>query len=274
MDRSRFHNVQSTPAADDTLTMAQEDIAPIAEIWSIAEQWVWDKNRQGCVADFNHERSSALDPWSPDEWTDDRELRPIFFATMLTREPYRSHFLRFGMRIRGAWIREPLILEGVSVPHRLSLDRCRFESAADFSELRAERRVSFDGSAFGGTLKLINARVDGDLSLASARFAAEIDAQGLRVTSDLVLTASSGIQADFRQTVIGGRVFGRGLRFRKRLDMEGIKVASDLLIRSARADDIAKGITGWQLGYLAAHRVLGFLLSSFVVAGLSGFTQK
>jgi hypothetical protein len=42
----------------------------------------------------------------------------------------------------------------------------------------------------------------------------------------------------------------------------------------ARSDDIAKTITGWPLAYLTVQRTLGFLLSSFVVAGLSGLTQK
>jgi hypothetical protein len=40
------------------------------------------------------------------------------------------------------------------------------------------------------------------------------------------------------------------------------------------ADDIAKMLTGWRHIYLACHRILGFLLGSFVVAGLSGITKK
>jgi hypothetical protein len=40
------------------------------------------------------------------------------------------------------------------------------------------------------------------------------------------------------------------------------------------ADDIAKSLRGWQQFYLAFHRAVGFLLGSFVVAGLSGITQK
>ncbi len=40
------------------------------------------------------------------------------------------------------------------------------------------------------------------------------------------------------------------------------------------ADDIAKTLTGWRHVYLACHRILGFLLGSFVVAGLSGITKK
>ena len=40
------------------------------------------------------------------------------------------------------------------------------------------------------------------------------------------------------------------------------------------AEDVAKGITGWHHWYLAAHRSLGFLLGSFVVAGLTGITKR
>lgn len=42
----------------------------------------------------------------------------------------------------------------------------------------------------------------------------------------------------------------------------------------ARSDKIAGSITGGYLLYLALHRTLGFILSSFVVAGLSGITRK
>jgi hypothetical protein len=41
-----------------------------------------------------------------------------------------------------------------------------------------------------------------------------------------------------------------------------------------RAEDIAKSMIGWRHIYLAAHRALGFILSSFVVAGLSGLSQE
>lgn len=42
----------------------------------------------------------------------------------------------------------------------------------------------------------------------------------------------------------------------------------------ANSDDLAKKCHGVAMAYLAIHRSLGFILSSFVVAGLSGLTQK
>ncbi|MFA8324380.1 pentapeptide repeat-containing protein [Burkholderia ubonensis] len=42
----------------------------------------------------------------------------------------------------------------------------------------------------------------------------------------------------------------------------------------ANSDDLAKKCHGLAMAYLAIHRSMGFILSSFVVAGLSGLTQK
>jgi hypothetical protein len=40
------------------------------------------------------------------------------------------------------------------------------------------------------------------------------------------------------------------------------------------AEDIAKTLAGWRHVYLAFHRALGFVLGSFVLAGISGLTQE
>ena len=40
------------------------------------------------------------------------------------------------------------------------------------------------------------------------------------------------------------------------------------------ADDIAETVDGWRHWYLAAQRLLEFLLGSFVVAGLSGIGRR
>ncbi len=40
------------------------------------------------------------------------------------------------------------------------------------------------------------------------------------------------------------------------------------------AEELAKQVTGWQSWYLAFHRMCGFVLGSFIVAGLTGVTKK
>ncbi|HWJ39104.1 MAG TPA: hypothetical protein VNR86_10140 [Sphingomicrobium sp.] len=39
-------------------------------------------------------------------------------------------------------------------------------------------------------------------------------------------------------------------------------------------DDIAKKLTGGVHWYLALHRALGFLLGTFILAGLTGLTKR
>jgi uncharacterized protein YjbI with pentapeptide repeats len=79
-------------------------------------------------------------------------------------------------------------------------------------------------------------------------------------------------------TIVGGIVFapfvrshwsGHGAQFLFSVDQ-----LLPIVHVTPAAEDLAKQISGWQSWYLAFHRMCGFVLGSFIVAGLTGITKE
>jgi len=79
-------------------------------------------------------------------------------------------------------------------------------------------------------------------------------------------------------TILGGIVFapfvhshwpGRGATFLFSVDQ-----LLPIVHVTPAAEDLSKQINGWQSWYLAFHRTCGFVLGSFIVAGLTGITRE
>jgi hypothetical protein len=220
--------------------VAEETDTPFpGDAWTVAERWVWAQNRAGRVADFNEFLHTKADPSNVAHWSQARELTPRFLETVLGEPALRGELTRIGLWVRGAWVRGPLLLNRLSIANHLALEDSRFEQLVDLSEIRAERSVSFDRSAFAGKVLAVGVRVDGDLSFWHAIFEDEVNAASVRVTSDLVLTDARGREADFRQSIIGGQLFGNRSRFQGLLELQGIKVDSDVLLEDAKIQSLS-----------------------------------
>jgi uncharacterized protein YjbI with pentapeptide repeats len=79
-------------------------------------------------------------------------------------------------------------------------------------------------------------------------------------------------------TIVGGIVFAPFVRSHWSGRGAELLFSVDQLLPivhvTPAAEDLAKQITGWQSWYLAFHRICGFVLGSFIVAGLTGVTKK
>jgi hypothetical protein len=124
--------------------------------WTSQEKWVWKQVCEGKVADFNEAEGYGgnLDPRKPEGWPENRILQPSFLETILLYEPYRSALTYKGVRIIGAWFKEPLDLSNATLAHEVWLHNSRFESDVDLSRLKSSHLVSLIGSKFNGKLDM------------------------------------------------------------------------------------------------------------------------
>jgi hypothetical protein len=114
------------------------------------------------------------------------------------------------------------------------------------------------------------------------------NAKGLRRLGDEALRATIGYGIGYRYfrvlvwvaiaCWIGSAVFGPSVSNVKPSRLSPFLFSLDQLLPIIKlwpgGDDIAKTIVGWRHVYLCVHRALGFLMGTFVIAGLSGLTKK
>jgi hypothetical protein len=126
--------------------------------WTPQEQWVWGQICIGKVANFNsiREYGGELDPTHPDVWQqwEGRVLQPVFLETILLYKPWRDAMPRQGVRIVGAWFKEPLDLSNAELTRELSLHDSRFESTVSLSRLHTTELLSLEGSTIDGILDM------------------------------------------------------------------------------------------------------------------------
>jgi hypothetical protein len=225
--------------------------------WTPQERWVWERVTQGEIADFHGAGASyggPLDPKEPKGWPESRVLRPGFLETVLLHQPWRSQIPHQGLRIAGAWFREPLDLSNVELSCALWLDRSRFDGVVQLVELKTPHSLSLDGSALADELAMDRLKVGGDLFMShQARFAA-VGLVGARVTGNVEMDGSTfdgelamdGLKvggglfmrdhAKFAAVRlvgahIGGQLSMNGSTFGGELAMDGLKVGGGLFMR-------------------------------------------
>jgi hypothetical protein len=154
--------------------------------WTSQEKWVWKQVCEGKIADFNKAEGYGgnFDPKKPEGWPENRILQPSFLETILLYEPYRGALTRNGVRIKGAWFKEPLDLSNAILAHKVWLDDSRFESNVDLSELKSSHLISLEGSKFNGKLNMYSLRVDSSLNMRRGEFA-EVDLVGAKIGDQL-----------------------------------------------------------------------------------------
>lgn len=206
---------------------------PPQESWTPQEKWVWKQISQGKIADFNKAEGygGVLDPKEDKEWPDSRILRPGFLETILLHEPYRRALTRHGVRIIGAWFKEPLDLSNALLTHQLCLDASRFESEVDLSCLQALRLLSLRDSMFRGVVKLIGAEIKGPLNINGAKFTSKLEMNWLQVEKSVLM----GNGAEFAEVNLSGAKIGGNLEMQSsffvgNLNMELLNVEGSLLM--------------------------------------------
>jgi hypothetical protein len=201
----------------------------VDEQWTRQEQFVWSHVCVGQVADFNAdpEFGGDLDLKRPEGLPDNRVLRPAFVEMILLADKYRRSLTRNGVHIVGARFIALLDLSRAELAHELWLDRSLLEKGADLSKVKSTRDIIIDRSRASDKLLLMDARIDGDLTirrsdlseveagsshvggdfnLDQSSFAHGLDLNSLQLAGDLNLSAAELRDASLAEARIGGSV--------------------------------------------------------------------
>lgn len=222
-------------------------------VWTEQEKWVWRKVSKGKIADLNkRDCDNQLDPKSLEGWSGTRVLRPAFLETVVLHEPYRSALPHHGVRIIGAWFKQPIELPNAALTHELWLDCCRFEEKVDLNFLRSSENISLEGSTFLKDVSLIGARIDRRLILDDCNFESRIDMDSLRVGDSLFMSTVKK-KAEFAEVWLGGAHVGGtlemdGSKFRGNLNMDKLQVKSGLFMRRGAQFDKEVVLRGAKIG--------------------------
>ncbi len=202
--------------------------------WSEAETWAWAEIRAGRPADFNA-RFGDLDPKDPEGWDDTRKLGQEFLETILLHAPYRGAIPRRGVRIVGAWFREPIDLANAHVTHELWLDYSRFEASVQLTDMKALGVLSLEGSRFGGKLDMDRLHADSILFMHGGAEFGEVILNGAKVGGQLAMNGSKfGGTLDMELLHVDGSLVMRGAEFEKEVQLFFATVGSNLDISGAR----------------------------------------
>ncbi|MCK4604071.1 MAG: hypothetical protein KAU41_05150 [Deltaproteobacteria bacterium] len=201
--------------------------------WTPQEKWVWEQVSQGKIADFNKTDGygGELSPGKPEGWKENRILRPKFLETILLQESYRNDLTHRGVRIVGAWLKEPVDLSNATIPSQLWLNGSRFEQDVDLSFLKLPSPLSLEGSVFVRSLDLGRAKIE-IINMSSSTFNGTLDMDCLEVESDLFMRD----KAQFAGVVLrGAKIEGQldmsSSTFNGTLDMDKLEVGSSLFMR-------------------------------------------
>jgi hypothetical protein len=190
---------------------------PQAGDFSPQERWAWEERLcVGDVADLSAfplaEDGKGCDPGNSDDWPQHRKLSEKFLHTILFHEPWKSTPRWPRIVIRCAWFGHSISLADQWLRPALSIDNSRFDGRIDLKDLRTDGLLSFQGS----------------------HFREMIDADRLKVSTDLLLRGG----AKFCQRVnllgaeIGGNLSATGSTFKGLFNADGLKVGGSLFLRN------------------------------------------
>jgi len=239
--------------------------------WTPQEKWVWKQVCEGKIANFNGSDAygGELDPRRPkeniEEWTKEwskRILTSEFLETILLHEPYRGALTHHGVRIMGAWFREPLNLSNAILDHQLGLEASRFDKDIDFTGLKTDYLISLTGSKFTGALNmylmdvggslfmrdgskfeevnLIGTKLRGAIEIRDSKFTGILNMNAIEVGSYLTMNYGSEFKdVVLSYTKIGGGIEMNDSKFTDILDMRSIEMGSDLyMCRGSELKDV------------------------------------
>ncbi len=200
--------------------------------WSEPEKWVWKQVCEGKIANFNERYKKELNPGTPDGWSKNREIGPVFLETILLHEPYRSALPHEGVRIVGAWVRHLVEMENATLRHMWWLERSRIEADVNLRFLNSTCPILFAKSVFTGTVDLSLSKIGGVLDMTGAKCTGKLNMNQLKVTG--VLFMRNG--AEFSEIDLGGAKIGQvdmtGAKCTGKLSMNQIEVAGSLFMRN------------------------------------------
>ncbi len=231
--------------------------------WSPCEKWVWSCILQGkeanlyekkCLVPRSKENNEAraksqYEPFVNPDAHPTNLLGDGFLRTILWQEDYAKRIPPPGVRIYGAYFKEPVNLENVAASANLVIDGSVFKRGVRLTNFRSPKNISFDGSNIRGPILMLRTRIDGSLflqkgiydtvDLRDARIGSSIDAarsvftddfrmDRARIEGKVNLVKSRLTVVNAWDTVIGGSLELRLSDIRLRVDMTGATVNGDV----------------------------------------------
>jgi len=219
--------------------------------WTEQEKWVWEKLSRGKIADFTAEEAKgelSIKTEDSQEWSEKTVISPAFLQTILLDEAYRGTFPWSGVKIIGAWIKEPLFLEDAALRHPWWMDRCRFEAEVNLIGLKTPWTISLEGSKFKGSLSMLNARVGGQLNMSGSTFSGELNMNGLAVQQSFSMRGGAQFaKVNLVSARVGGQLDMSGSTFTELLNMNSLAVEQSFSMRGG-AQFAGVNLTGTKVG--------------------------
>ena len=159
--------------------------------WTEPEKWAWQQVEKGEIADFHIKLNNDLDPNDPNGWTDERLISSKFLETILLDSAYQNELPRRGVRIAGAWIKDPLNLANAHLKVEWWLDKSRVLDKVDISFIRATDLISFEGSVFSNDIDISSGILDRPLNMSRAKVAGKINMDSIVIGSSLFMADKS-----------------------------------------------------------------------------------
>jgi hypothetical protein len=252
-------NSKVCPAPEGKLELRPED----ATTWSPCEKWVWSCILQGKEANLYEKKcfvprskentearaKSQYEPFVNPDAHDANLLGDEFLRTILWQEDYAKKIPPPGVRIYGAYFRDPVNLENVATSANLVIDGSMFKKGVRLTNFRSPKNISFDGSNIRGPILMLRTRIDGSLflqkgvydtvDLRDARIGSSIDAarsvftddfrmDRARIEGKVNLVKSRLTVMNAWDAAIGGSLELRLADIRLRVDMTGATVNGDV----------------------------------------------
>jgi hypothetical protein len=203
--------------------------------WTPQEKWVWKQICNGEIADFNErdkEYDKVFDPKNHKRKPKGRLLTSEFLETILLHETFCGSLTHHGVRIIGAWFKDPIDLTNATLYHQLWLDKSRFDSDIDLIFLKTNYMISLDGSYFNGKLNLHSAKIGGQLNINGSKFSDELNMNSLEVENSLFMIDCTGLkEVNLIGAYVKGQLNMRGSKFAGKLTMDSLQVGGSLLMR-------------------------------------------
>jgi len=248
----------------DDLGLRKEDEAD----WSVCEKWIWSCIRNGKEANLfakecteprpdayavNYRNPYICAPFvDPGRYANTNGISGEFIRTLLWRAEYHERIPPSGIRIFGAYFKDPVNLENVTTATNLVLDGSMFKRGVRLTNFQSKKNVSFDGSNLRGKLLLMRARIDGSLfmergvydfvDLRDARIGASLEASRsvfndilrfdrAHIEGKVFLVKSRLTALNAWDAKIGGSIELRRADIRLRTDLTGSTVNGDLRLQ-------------------------------------------
>jgi hypothetical protein len=238
--------------------------------WSACEKWVWSCIRQGQEANL-FDKTACQRPRSvenallrkklrlapfkdPEIYEKSNALSDDFLLTILTNPLYSNQIPPVGVRIFGAYFKDPINLENLSTKFNLVLDASIMMRGLRLTNFRSEKNLSLDGSNIHGSLHLMRARIDGSVFLEKgvydyvdmndARIGASVEATGsvfndefrmhrAHVDGKVILTKARITAFAAWTSTIGSSLELRLADIRYGIDLTGATIEGDVHMQNA-----------------------------------------